>query len=94
MVDDKNERWKVTEEDWKHHKQYDQYTELVERMFVETSTHYAPWTIVEATCLQFARVKIAETLITSLESRLNKLGAKFMTIDEREKLIAGAEVQS
>jgi AMP-polyphosphate phosphotransferase len=93
MMEDKNKKWKVTDEDWKHHKQYDQYTELVERMFVETSTHYAPWTIVEATCLQFARVKIAETLITTLESRLNKLDVKFMTMDEREKLIAETGVQ-
>ena len=88
MEADKNLRWKVEPEDWKHHKQYDKYAEAVERVLVETSTHFAPWVIVESTCLRHARAKIAETLITNFESRLNEKGLEFMTMEERARLLA------
>jgi polyphosphate kinase 2 (PPK2 family) len=87
MEKDPNQAWKVAKEDWKHHKQYEEYELAVERMLAETSTHYAPWVIVEATCLRHARVKIAETLVRNLELRLTDKGEKFMTMDERAKLM-------
>ena len=89
MESSKDDAWKVAKEDWKHHKQYGAYTEAVERMLVETSTHFAPWVIAESTCLRHARVKIAETLVANLESRLIDKGEKFMTRDERAKLLEG-----
>lgn len=87
MEKDPHQKWKVAKEDWKHHKQYAVYQDAVERMLVETSTHYAPWVIVESTCLRHARVKIAETLVRNIELRLKEKGEKFMTMDERAKIL-------
>jgi polyphosphate kinase 2 (PPK2 family) len=87
MEKDSETSWKVLPEDWKHHKQYDEYAEAVERVLAETSTHFAPWIIVEATCLRFARLKIAETLVRSMESLLNEKGIKYMTMEERNTLL-------
>jgi polyphosphate kinase 2 (PPK2 family) len=64
------EAWRVTDEDWARHKQYDDYLAAIEAMLEQTETEYAPWTIVEATSKWFARKKIFETIIGALEERL------------------------
>jgi len=65
-------KWKVTKEDWKHHKQYDTYLRVTEEMLERTSTHYAPWTIIEATDRRFRRVKIFKTICEAIQTGLNK----------------------
>lgn len=60
---DKYLRWKIEKEDWRHHEQYDQYLEASEEMFAKTSTHFAPWTIIESTDSRWAHLKIFKTLI-------------------------------
>ncbi len=62
--------WQVSPEDAAQHKHYDKYLEAVEEMLVRTDTFLAPWTIVEAHDGRFTRVKVYETLIAALESRL------------------------
>ena len=64
--------WKVTKEDWKHHKQYDLYLDAAEEMLERTSTSNAPWTVVEATNTRFRRVKIYQTLIAALHEAVQK----------------------
>ena len=68
--------WKVTKEEWRHHKQYEDYLEAVEEMLGRTSTAYAPWTIVEAHDRRFARVRVAETIIRAWERALSEDGAE------------------
>ena len=63
-------QWKVTKEDWKHHKQYDDYNAAYEEMLEKTSTHYAPWTVVPATDSRFAQIKIFDTIIAAAERAL------------------------
>ncbi len=64
--------WKVGKAERRRHKQYDTYYEATEDMLRETSTPYAPWTIVPATDDRFSRVKVAETLAAALEGALAK----------------------
>ncbi len=66
-------KWKVTKEDWKHHKQYDEYLEATEEMLAKTDTGFAPWTVVEAHNKRFATVKIFKTLIDSLEYKIEQV---------------------
>jgi polyphosphate kinase 2 (PPK2 family) len=67
--------WKVTGEDWRRHrKQYDEYLEAVEEMLAKTSTHWAPWTIVEAEDDRYAAVKIHETIIRAIEDAARTRG--------------------
>ncbi|HDL17850.1 MAG TPA: phosphate--AMP phosphotransferase, partial [Bacteroidetes bacterium] len=61
--------WKVTKDDWKHHKQYREYFDAVEDMLAKTDTEYAPWTIVEAHDRHFASVKIFKTIIDAVERK-------------------------
>ncbi len=63
-------RWKITYEDWRNREKWPQYRLAVDEMLVRTSTTHAPWTIVEANCKLFARVKTLETVLAAVERRL------------------------
>lgn len=60
--------WKVGKPERKRHKHYEDYYEAVEDMLRETSTAYAPWTVVPATDERFERIKVAETLADALDA--------------------------
>lgn len=62
--------WKVTKEYWRHHRQYDKWVGAVEDMLARTDTPYAPWTIVQANDLRWARVRVFEVLIQRIEEAI------------------------
>ncbi|MCK4450623.1 MAG: hypothetical protein KAX26_08530, partial [Anaerolineae bacterium] len=66
--------WQVTEEDWDHHRKYDEYLLAVEEMLERTETEWGPWTIVEATNRWWARAKVFNTIINALAERLEEAG--------------------
>lgn len=65
--------WKVTKEDWKHHKQYDKYLEATEDMLAKTDTDFAPWTIVESHDRRFATIKVFKTVINSVGRKIEHI---------------------
>ena len=67
--------WQVGEEDRMQQRRYPAYLGAVEEMLVRTDTAAAPWTIVEATDRRFARAKVMEATIATLESALARAGA-------------------
>ncbi len=67
----KYDSWRVTKEDWEHHKQYDEYAQAAEEMFERTNTAYAPWTVVEATDKRYRLIKIFKTLADAMQTALN-----------------------
>ncbi|HOV61042.1 MAG TPA: polyphosphate:AMP phosphotransferase [Candidatus Hydrogenedentes bacterium] len=62
--------WKIGPMERKRHRMYDRYLTLAEDMFRETSTAYAPWTLVPATNERFRNIRIAETLVAAFQSAL------------------------
>lgn len=64
------ESWKITKQDWRQHKLYDEYLEAVEEMLERTSTADATWTIVKTHERRYARIKIFQTLISAIEQAL------------------------
>jgi polyphosphate kinase 2 (PPK2 family) len=65
-------RWKITKEYKRHHRDYAKWTKAVEEMLAKTDSPHAPWTIVEANDLRWARVRVFETLIERIEAALAK----------------------
>jgi len=65
--------WKVTRQDWRHHKQYKEYYQAAEDGLAQTDTAYAPWTIVESHDRRFATLKIFSTTIRALEHRIQAI---------------------
>ena len=65
-------QWKITEEDWRNREKWGQYRVAVADMLLRTSTSYAPWTILEANCKLFARIKALRTVAEALGKALAK----------------------
>ncbi len=61
---------KITDEDWRNRKNWEQYEEAVDEMLARSSTDYAPWTVVESNDKWFARVKALKTIIATAEKLL------------------------
>ena len=60
--------WKITEEDWRNRRKWDEHNAAAEEMFEQTSTEFAAWTVFEANFKWYARLKFLKTAIRSLES--------------------------
>ena len=63
-------RFKITAEDWRNRERWDEYQLAVCDMIDRTSTHHAPWSIIEAEDKNFARIKVLKTLCERLEQVL------------------------
>jgi len=70
FLQDKRLAFKVTKEYWRHNRDYKKWAEAVEEMLSKTDTPHAPWTIVEATDMRWARVKVFQVLIQRIEEAL------------------------
>ena len=59
--------WKITEEDWRNRRKWDEHNAAAEEMFEQTGTPFAGWTVVEANFKWYARLKFLKTAIRALE---------------------------
>jgi polyphosphate kinase 2 (PPK2 family) len=69
-------QFKITEEDWRNRKKWDQYERAVCDMIDRTSTSVAPWTLVEANNKYYARIKVLKTLCGAIEQALERAKKK------------------
>jgi polyphosphate:AMP phosphotransferase len=69
---DRHQSWRVTKRDWDHHKRYDQFRTIYDRLLSRTNTAEAPWTIVEATDFRYRNLTVARTILESLRERLGQ----------------------
>lgn len=60
--------WKVTKEDWRHHRQYQKYWQATDDMLARTDSEYAPWTIVESHDRRFAALKVFSAVVRALQT--------------------------
>jgi polyphosphate:AMP phosphotransferase len=68
-------QWKITDEDWRNREKRGAYEPAVAEMFQRTSTAHAPWTILEANCKLFARIKALRTAIDAMKAGLRAKGS-------------------
>lgn len=66
---DPYKHWKISEEDWRNRRHWDQHNEAAEEMFEKTSTDHAPWIVVPANFKWYARVKV----VKSVADRVTKI---------------------
>jgi polyphosphate:AMP phosphotransferase len=64
--------WRVTKQDWAHHKRYWRFREVSERALHETNTAEAPWTVVEAVDDRFRNLTVCEVLRDAMLARLDR----------------------
>ncbi len=65
-------QWKITEEDWRNREKWDAYEVAVDEMLQHTSTTHAPWHIIESQDKRYARIKVLQILIDTIEKRLEE----------------------
>ena len=65
-------KYKITEEDWRNREKWDAYRTAVSDMITNTSTTYAPWTIVEANDKLWARIRTLRTITGAIEGAIGK----------------------
>ena len=64
--------WRVTKQDMKRHKQYEEYLAVTESMLSETDTDHARWNVIEAHDERFATLKICHSFAAALENRISE----------------------
>ncbi|MBI4192730.1 MAG: polyphosphate:AMP phosphotransferase [Betaproteobacteria bacterium] len=70
LESDPKTRWRVTDTDWERFKLYDRFRKVSENALRETSTGYAPWTVVEGTDPNYRYLTVGRTLLEALKKRL------------------------
>ena len=65
-----HKRWKLTEEDWRNREKWDDYDWAVNDIVERTSTHSAPWVLVEGNDKRFARIKVIRSFCDRLEAMI------------------------
>jgi polyphosphate:AMP phosphotransferase len=65
-------RWKITDEDWRNRRRWNDYEQAVTEMVSRTSMRRAPWVLVEANDKYFARIKVLRTLADRLQRVLKR----------------------
>jgi polyphosphate:AMP phosphotransferase len=66
-----HKRWKLTEEDWRNREKWEDYEWAVNDIVEHTSTHSAPWVLVEGNDKRFSRIKVITTFCDRLEAMLD-----------------------
>ncbi|MDX2080492.1 MAG: hypothetical protein SFU53_06885 [Terrimicrobiaceae bacterium] len=59
---DPYKHWKISDEDWRNRRHWDEHVEAAEDMFDKTGTESAPWTVIPGNYKWFARVKTVRTV--------------------------------
>jgi len=59
---DPYKHWKITDEDWRNRKKWDQHNEAAEDMFEKTSPEGAPWKVIPANYKWYARVETVKAV--------------------------------
>jgi polyphosphate kinase 2 (PPK2 family) len=67
---DPYKHWKITDEDWRNRKKWDEHIAAADDMFKKTNTAIAPWTVIPANYKWHARVRTAKTVLDVLNKAL------------------------
>lgn len=59
--------WKLTPEDWRNREKFDTYVSYADRMFEATHAPLAPWHLIAGNSKNFARIKVARTVVETLD---------------------------
>lgn len=81
MENDPLSNWRVRPEHWERHHRYGNYLTAIKEMLKRTDAPCAPWTVIAATDLRWARITALETVITRIERALEARGVSLPSED-------------
>ena len=62
--------FKITDEDWRNRKRWDDYVQAANDLFRETSTERCPWHLVSSNDKNYARIEVLRTVVEAMEKGL------------------------
>ncbi len=62
-------RWKMTDEDWRNRKRWDDYIAAAEEMFERTDNAYSPWHVIPANSKKYARLAALKAVVDTIADR-------------------------
>jgi polyphosphate:AMP phosphotransferase len=62
--------WRVNERDWRIYEQYDAAVPFAERWLRRTSSHWAPWNVIESTDWRYRNLAIGRAVAAAITARL------------------------
>ncbi len=72
LLEHKSTAWRVSKEDLKKNKNYEEFLALNDEMLEKTNYEYAPWTVIDATNKNYAALMIMKEVVGRLEAALAK----------------------
>ena len=70
LLDNKNTRWRVTDEDIKQNKHYDEIQEVYDKYLNDTNQSRTPWYIIDATDRKYAELQVLQFLNQGIDIAL------------------------
>lgn len=77
---DPYKQWKLTKDDMRSRKKWDDYVEAVDQMFMKTNTRSSKWIVIPANQKPFARREVLRTVTSALhlcQAWMEKQASKF-----------------
>ena len=73
---DRRTRWRVTEQEWKYFKKYDDFVTVCEPFLRQTSTGEAPWIVVPGADARYRSLTFGKHLLKAMRERLDDKAPK------------------
>lgn len=70
LLDSKETAWRVTEDDKKRNKHFDEFLRINEEMLQKTDRDNAPWHVIEAQDREYAAAKVVSTVVNCLQEAI------------------------
>jgi len=64
---DSSTAWRVTDQDWKQNKHYNEWVDAYDKLLIGTDKSYAPWTVIESMDKRYASMKILVSVTEAME---------------------------
>ncbi len=84
-LDDPAKHWKISADDYRERKYWDEYTDAFETMLARCSTRAAPWFIIPANQKWFRDLAVSRILVEYLEGLRMKYPAPSVNLDKIRK---------
>ena len=85
LEDSAETRWRVTKQDWKHNKEYDELLAAYDEMLERTDKPWAPWTAIHATDRRLVASQVYSVVISALDAALRQKEADAARRKDQDK---------
>jgi polyphosphate kinase 2 (PPK2 family) len=79
LESDPDKAWRVTDDDWDAHRQYDELAETARHIVRETDRPNAPWTVIDAADERARNLAVGQLIVRRLQSHFKRIQRRLAT---------------